>query len=323
MLANLLATATALNLPARVVMGFVDEEVNRLLGLDTYREVAFSMASLGQTSSRAPEPPDEIERLALETEPLSLSEVDYPAMREMHAASSLLDEDDVRRWRGSLPEPKSPAPQGRFIQLEPFGEDERSREGIGRVILKRGSTRRFDPGSSLSFGQFSTLLYYSMREIPADFLGAPPGTVPAGAPHINRLYLIVHAVDGLQPGAYGLDQDGRQLELIKAGEFRKEAGYLGLEQALPAEAAATIFFIADLNDAFERFGNRGYRAAQLESGIIGGRMYLAAYAQGFGASGLTFYDDDVIEFFSPHAQGKNAIFHVAIGKSAKRRMEVY
>jgi SagB-type dehydrogenase family enzyme len=319
MLANLLATATALNLPARIVMGFVDEDVNRLLSLDTDREVAFSMVSLGQTSQPAPEPPAEIERLALETEPLSLSEVDYPVMREMHVASSLLDEDEVRRWRGSMPELKKPATQGRLIPLRLFGDDEMSREGIGKVILKRGSTRRFDRGSSLSFEQFSTLLYCSMGEIPADFLDAPAGTAPA---HLNQLYLIVHAVDGLEPGAYALDRDSRQIELIKAGEFRRDAGYLGLEQALPAEAAATMFFIADLNAVFERFGNRGYRAAQIESGIIGGKMYLAAYAQGFGASGLTFYDDDVIEFFSPHAQGKSAIFHVAIGKSAKRRMEV-
>jgi SagB-type dehydrogenase family enzyme len=155
-----------------------------------------------------------------------------------------------------------------------------------------------------------------MGEIPADFLDT-------GSPHLNQLYLIVHAVDGLQPGAYALDRDRRRIELIKAGEFRREAGYLGLEQALPAEAAATIFFIADLDAVFERFGNRGYRAAQLESGIIGGKIYLAAYAQGFGASGLTFYDDDVIEFFSPRAQGESAIFQVAIGKPAKRRMEVY
>lgn len=315
MLANLLATATAMNLPARVVMGFVDEDVNRLLSLDTDREVAFSMVSLGRTSSPAPEPPAEIERLELETEPLSPSEVDYPAMREMHAASSLLDEDELRRWRGSLPERKNPTPQGRMIPLKPFGDDEMSREGIGTVILKRGSTRRFDRGSSLSFEQFSTLLYRSMGEIPADFLGA-------GASHLNQLYLIVHAVDGLQPGAYALDRDRRQLEMIKAGEFRREAGYLGLEQSLPAEAAATIFFIADLNAIFERFGNRGYRAAQLESGIIGGKMYLAAYAQGFGASGLTFYDDYVIEFFSPRAENESAIFQVAIGKAAKRRMEI-
>jgi SagB-type dehydrogenase family enzyme len=331
MLANLLASATALNLPARVVMGFVDEDVNRLLGLGADREVAFSMVSLGQTSQPAPEPPAEIERLTLETEPLSSSEVDYPAMREMHAASSLFDEEEVRQWRGALPERKNPEPQGRLIPLEPFGEDQMSREGIGAVILKRGSTRRFDRRGSLSFKQFSTLLYRSTRGVPADFLSAvaaaspvaaTPGSVTAGAPRLNQIYMIVNAVDGLEPGAYTLDRDGRALEMIKAGEFRREAGYLGLEQALPAEAAATIFFIADLNAVFERFGNRGYRAAQLESGIIGGKIYLAAYAQGFGASGLTFYDDDVIEFFSPGAQGKSAIFQVAVGKSASRRMEV-
>ena len=50
--------------------------------------------------------------------------------------------------------------------------------------------------------------------------------------------------------------------------------------------------------------NRGYRAVQLEAGIIGGRIYLAAYAQHLGATGLTFFDDDVINFFSPHAKGK-------------------
>jgi SagB-type dehydrogenase family enzyme len=321
MLANLLATASALKLPARVVMGFVDEEVNRLLGLDTNREAAFSMVSLGRNSSPSPEPPAEIGRLALETAPLSPREVDYPAMREMHAASSLLNDDEVRQWRGALPLPALPerkdtTAQGRLIALNPFDNDEMSHEGIGNVILKRGSTRRFDRDASLSFEQFSTLIVRSTGEIPADFLDE-------AAPHINQLYLIVHAVEGLQPGAYALDRDSRHLELIKAGEFRREAGYLGLEQALPAEAAATIFFIADLNAVFERFGNRGYRAAQLESGIIGGKIYLAAYAQGFGASGLTFYDDDVIEFFSPRARGKSAIFQVAIGKSAKRRMEVY
>jgi hypothetical protein len=46
----------------------------------------------------------------------------------------------------------------------------------------------------------------------------------------------------------------------------------------------------------------------LEAGAIGGRMYLSAYAQGLGATGLTFFDDDVINFFSPHATGNAAIF---------------
>ena len=53
--------------------------------------------------------------------------------------------------------------------------------------------------------------------------------------------------------------------------------------------------------------------------FLGGKMYLAAYAQKLGASGLTFYDDDVISFFSPHARGKSAIFLVALGRSALRK----
>ena len=31
--------------------------------------------------------------------------------------------------------------------------------------------------------------------------------------------------------------------------------------------------------------------------------------------GLTFYDGDVVEFFSPHAAGKDAIFVTALGRS--------
>ena len=109
------------------------------------------------------------------------------------------------------------------------------------------------------------------------------------------------------------------LECLKQGNFRDQAGYLGLEQQLPADAAVDIFFLADLRPIFDRFGNRGYRAVQLEAGILGGKLYLAAYAQRLGATGLTFYDDDVTRFFSPHAEGKSAIFLVAVGKSAKLR----
>ena len=101
------------------------------------------------------------------------------------------------------------------------------------------------------------------------------------------------------------------------GDFRDQAGFLGLEQDLPKDAAAAVFFLVDLNQLLERFGNRGYRIAQLEAGVMGGRLYLAAYAQGFGASGLTFFDDETIQFLSPHAEGKTVMFLVALGKRAK------
>ena len=129
----------------------------------------------------------------------------------------------------------------------------------------------------------------------------------------------MHAVQGLKPGAYFFRQAQNTLELLKAGEFRAQAYHLGLDQELPAYACVDIFFLANLERILGQYGNRGYRAVQLEAGTIGGRMYLAAYAQHLGATGLTFFDDDVIEFFSPHAKSKSAIFLFAIGKPLRRK----
>jgi SagB-type dehydrogenase family enzyme len=185
------------------------------------------------------------------------------------------------------------------------------RDPIEQVILRRGSSRQF-ARTPIGLTQLSTMLDRATRGIPADFLN------PFGS-QLNHLYLIVHAVEGLESGAYVFHRDHRMLECLKRGSFRDEAGYLGLEQQLPADAAVDIFFLADLRPIFARFGNRGYRAVQLEAGTHGGKLYLAAYAERLGATGLTFYDDDVTRFFSPHAEGKSAIFLIAVGESVKLR----
>ena len=127
------------------------------------------------------------------------------------------------------------------------------------------------------------------------------------------LYFIVNAVAGLEPGAYYYNPFYNGLRLLKAGDFREMAGHLGFEQALPADAAAVAFITADLNAIDQALGARGYRTAQTIAGIIGGRLYLGMHALGLGATGLTFYDDSVTEFFSPHAAGQSAVFVVPMG----------
>jgi len=311
LLANLLAVATALGLPAKVVCGFVDAGVNRLLDVDPRREVAFSLVALGHAADLPPQSPAEIPPLSLETVPLSRREVDYPLMREMHAASSLQSGEEVGKWRGGAPVINFPPPAGALARLQPWSDAEMPRDPVEQVILRRGSSRQF-ARAQISLAQLSTLLDRATRGVPADFL-EPPGA------QLNELYLIVHAVEGLDPGAYVFHRQRAALECLKPGNFRAEAGYLGLEQQLPADAAVDIFFLADLRAILQRFGNRGYRAVQLEAGILGGKLYLGAYAQRLGATGLTFFDDDVVRFFSPHAEGKSAIFLVALGRSAKHK----
>ena len=56
----------------------------------------------------------------------------------------------------------------------------------------------------------------------------------------------------------------------------------------------------------------------LEAGIVGGNMYLCAHGLGLGATGMTFYDDEVTEFFSPHAAGKSLMFLTALGVKDRR-----
>jgi len=307
----MLAVSAASGLPAEIVLGFVDAEVNRLLDLDTRREVSLCLVPIGRTSESSLPASREAPALGLETIQLSRHEVEYPAMLEIHDASSLESVEEVNQWRGKQPVRPSSALAGVAVRLPHLPEEEQPKDTTEEVILRRGSTRTFDRAASITLAQLSTILDYATRGLPADFL-EPPGA------QLNNLYLIVHAVQELTPGAYFVGHEQNTLELLKEGEFRAEAHHLGLEQQLPADACVDIFFLADLRRILERYGNRGYRAVQLEAGAIGGRIYLAAYAQHLGATGLTFFDDDVISFFSPHANDKSAIFLLAIGKPLKR-----
>jgi SagB-type dehydrogenase family enzyme len=212
-------------------------------------------------------------------------------MRAMHEASAL---------RAGVTH-NGPHPPASRVALS---RGERAGDSIEQVILRRGSSRQFER-KPITRDQLETILSASTQGIPADF------------PALNDVYLVVNAVDGLPPGAYFYQPQTGNLECLKPGNFRSEARHLGLQQDLPGDAAADIFFLADLHSILDRFGNRGYRAVHLEAGILGGKMYLAAYAQRLGATGLTFFDDDVTAFFSPHAEGESAIFLMAIGIGAR------
>src|SRR5262249_17778538 len=155
------------------------------------------------------------------TVPLSQTEVDYPELREIHAASSLESVDEVREWRaravrdgGELSEDVGAAPSSPADTIE-------------QVILRRGSTRKIyrEP---ITMDQLSTILSASTQD------------VWSGFPLLNDVYVIINSVAGMIPGAYFYRRDSRQLENLKQGDFRNEARYLGLQQDLPGDAAADV-----------------------------------------------------------------------------------
>ncbi|HEU4438317.1 MAG TPA: SagB/ThcOx family dehydrogenase [Methylomirabilota bacterium] len=306
LLAQLLAAARALDLPARLVTGFVDAELDALLGLDPRKEAALVMVPVGG-GGRPAEAPPLVTALAPEVIPLSAREVDYPLLREALADSSLESEAEVLDWRergrDRVRAHPQTSPRATIALPAPRGQ---AGQSLGETIVRRGSTREFS-GEAIGAQALSSALHHATRGFPAD--------VPAG---LVDLYLTIHAVDGIEPGAYHYEPDSHRLQLLRAGDVRSDAAFLCLEQPLGGRSSATVFFLADLTETLERWGNRGYRLANLEAGLIGGRLYLGAYGQRFGASGLTFYDADVVTFFSPHAAGKDALFVTALGRSLTR-----
>jgi SagB-type dehydrogenase family enzyme len=259
MLANLLALEPA----ARVYTGFVDDQVNHVVGADGEREAALAVVGVDSAEDAAsPATPDPLEHEAVSP---SARERAFRDAYELHTASALQGADDVRRYRAASATAHAPA-------APPIND-------LERVLRRRGSTRDFSRRPVARI-ELPALLDYALAAIPTD---VQPET---------RIDVVAHAVDGLEPGIYRYPTRST-FELVRAGNLRRLAGYLVLEQELGERAAAVLFVLADLERVLAALGNRGYRAAQLEAGIRLGRIYLAATARGWGATGTTFYDEDV------------------------------
>src|SRR3984893_6644082 len=110
LLANMLAVSAASGLPAEIVLGFVDSEVNRLLDLDSHREASWCLVPTGRTAASYLPSPRDVLSLDLETVASSRYEVEYPAMLAMHESSSLESEQDVAKWSEKHSVPASYVP---------------------------------------------------------------------------------------------------------------------------------------------------------------------------------------------------------------------
>ena len=134
LLAQLLAAARALDVPARLVTGFVDAQLNGLLGLDAAKEGALVVVPVGTPGPVAAAPPV-ITALTPEVIPLSSRDVDYPLLRDAYDNSSLDSEAEVADWRAGgghagggqvLHSDISPAPAIPLVRSEEMNRDRKS-----------------------------------------------------------------------------------------------------------------------------------------------------------------------------------------------------
>ena len=311
--ANLIATTTSFNLKTKLITGYVDKFVNELLSLEENKEASIVLAPIGIGLSK--QEPSKIQypsRFVPEIVPISSGkEVEYAEIWKLHHASSFNSTDQVCQWIHSvnsmqeIGDVKEDHVESSSIHIEPVPNNTQS---LSDVILLRGSTRKFlrEP---ITFEQLSNILYSLSGPTPSDF---------GEKKSFMDIYFIANDVTNLQKGAYFFNRKDNSIDLLKANIRRDMSGFLCLEQTLFSDASVVFYIMSNIKSILDKLGNRSYRLCQFEAGILAGRIYLSAYNQKIGASGSTFYDDAVTDFFSPHAKGKDTMIAVGIGTPGYR-----
>lgn len=270
MLSQLLAATAAHR--RELILGFVDPELSALLDLPHPHEVPLAVVTVGQGQSVPDAPP-------LSEAPtgfLGHAFKVFPLVVAAQAAGEHLDAHAVAAWRASAAESihRRAAPSGHSTSAELLPD----------AIRRRGSARRFRRGAAPN-ELLTWALPVGMRT-EGDFL-APGAT-------LLEHHLLVHDVEGFAPGVYHL-VDGT-LACVRKVDCRDEATRLCLDQPLAGGGALAVYHATHLSTVVARLGDRGYRAALMEAGMVSGRLHLTTQLLGLGASGLTFYDDEVRSF---------------------------
>jgi hypothetical protein len=142
---------------------------------------------------------------------------------------------------------------------------------LDEVIVKRGSQRRMDPSSGLPLETLRTCMTVATRGIDVTH------------------WIAVHDVTGLTSGLYQWPDLEKPIRSESQEHSRAELLRICLDQTLARDAAFITIATTDVS----KLSDREYREAQLAAGIVEGRLHLAAYALGAGATGMTFIDSEI------------------------------
>jgi len=305
-LANFLALCNNNLFSSEIILGYQDELINNLLGVQNQKEAAIALASIESYYNYAqPEQSNSTTQLVpinCETKPLSkYAETVYPDIWKIHNSSNLNSSIEIINWTSMK--------NKEYINLNKIRKisykiNTIKKYNIGDVILQRGSTRRFSK-NPITLTQLQNILYLSSIGIPFDFITHEQSLID--------IYFIANSVTNLQSGLYYYNKLENKIQALKKGNFSEKSGHLCLDQKLFSDASVVFFLLASMDTILKYFGNRGYRAVQLEGGICAGKIYLASYSHGLGASGSTFYDEEVTVTFLPHSNQKSTIITIGIG----------
>ncbi|MGF1674716.1 MAG: SagB/ThcOx family dehydrogenase [Rivularia sp. (in: cyanobacteria)] len=283
-----------------LIGGFVDQDVNELLYIDSQLEGA--IAVVGLADLQAPEQHSPSTRTALP----SATETDYPQVPDgqlldyFHLATQIQPGTTGKLNLPEIKQDKSIEDKYNFSFCDKVSTATKpiywgkKLEDLEETILKRRSTRAFN-GETLQFHELKALLDFTYQ--PQNYINQNLDNSPDYFDlNLIETFIAVSGVEGLERGCYYYAPKAQELRQIRFKNFRRELHYLCLGQDLGRDAAAVVFHTADLKTAVAQYGDRVYRYLHMDAGKLGQRLNLSAVHLGLGVSGIGgFFDDKVNE----------------------------
>lgn len=289
-LENLCVAAREIGLRTRIAQSFDEARCAAALGLDEAVEGVLGWVAIGPAASSmlaAAPVPRAMAVPARDTTP-------GRPTTAIHAATS---------WRAAtLPAPPRPP--------------EPARRDAGTIALSAGSTPRRGQLSSIAVRR--SVRRFSDTALGRDDLAAVLASLTASdaLTQALRIDLVVHAVHGLDAGAYRYQLSEHALAPRRRGMLRGEARIAALEQDVIGNAQAVIVVGVDREAlrADPLDAARGYRHALAEAGRIGERVYLAAEARDLAACSVgAFYDEEAARLVGVDPAREWVLHFVALG----------
>jgi SagB-type dehydrogenase family enzyme len=185
---------------------------------------------------------------------------------------------------------------------------------IWDILRKRRSVRRFQD-APLQETELSQLLWAAQGVTRASRglgLRAAPS---AGALYPVETYIVIHAVEGIEPGVYHYAVENHALDQLRTGDFRMDVARAALDQEMAYWANVVFVWTAVTARSKWKYRQRAYRYIYLDAGHIAQNLALGAVALDLGSCQIAaLYDDEANALVGVDGVEEITIYMTAVGK---------
>lgn len=184
---------------------------------------------------------------------------------------------------------------------------------LEEAMALRRSVRKFEAGA-LTLNEISRLLWAAQGSTGSSHRTSPS----AGATYPLEVYLVAGKVEGLARGAYHYQPKQHRLEVVSYADILSHLPAAALEQSWLKRAAAVVVITAVFERTTARYGQRGERYAQMESGHAAQNLLLQASAIGLCATPVGAFSDSAVSRLLQLPERETPLYLIPVGRCARQ-----